>query len=73
MIDTIGHWYTVLLFLINLVSDGFSFKYFFNPFQDQICESSDILAEKGITRVANTVAALVAIATHSKQPVPSNV
>ena len=46
---------------------------FFFSFQDQICESSDILQEKGLNRVANTVAALVAIATHSKHPVPSNV
>lgn len=42
-------------------------------FQDQICESADILMEKAVHRVATTVAALVAIATHSKHPAPSNV
>ncbi|KAL4219818.1 calponin y [Mactra antiquata] len=41
--------------------------------RDQICDSGDILSEKGLHRVAATVNALVAIATHSKHPVPSNV
>ncbi|XP_052784938.1 capping protein inhibiting regulator of actin dynamics-like isoform X2 [Mya arenaria] len=36
--------------------------------KEQICESSDILAEKGLHRVAHTVASLVAIGTHSKHP-----
>lgn len=41
--------------------------WFYSPSQEQICVPHDIFDEKGISRVAITVAALVAIGTNPKQ------